>query len=270
MHPGTDTFEYVYGSRARREVLLALAATPRSRRAVVEACESSESSVYDALNKLQRRGLVHQRGDAEWTTTGGGRIVADAIDGCTAIDDVLDDDGEYWEGHDVSVLPQRFRRSIGDLRGCDVVRSPSTDPYRANRTVAEAIRTANSVSILTPIYHDRFASALAASDATEKRLLMTPAMVRGMAANDPDPPSEGVEDVDARVGEFDLALTVTDEQLLLSLPSLDGTYDPETELRADADAAIQWGRRLFGAFWREGIDVEDLNADAKRAPEPSP
>lgn len=269
MVPGTNTFEYVYGSKARREALLALAASSRSRRAVVESCAASESSVYDALNKLAERGLVHQRGDAEWTPTGAGRVVADAIQQCGAIDEVLGADDEYWQHHDVSVVPERFRRSIGSLRGYEIVRSPNTDPYRANRTVAEAITAADSVAIMTPIYHDRFASALASSDATEKRLLMTPAMIEGIAESDPDPPRDGIEDVATRIGEFDLALTVTDDSILLSLPSMDGTYDPETELVARGETAVDWGRRLFDWYWREATDVGALRKEADRAPEAS-
>ncbi len=269
MVPGTNTFEYVYGSKARREALLALAASPRSRRAVVESSDASESSVYDALNKLEERGLVHQHGDAEWTPTGAGRVVADAIGQCDAIDDVLDADGEYWRRHDVSVVPERFRRSIGALRGYEIVRSPETDPYRANRTVAEAIGSASDVAIMTPIYHDRFASALAESPGTEKRLLMTPAMVEGLSETDPKPPRTGLEDVEIRVGEFDLALSVTDESLMLSLPRMDGTYDPETELVARSDAAIEWGRRLFDWYWADGIDPEALEGRRDRPPEAS-
>lgn len=270
MVTGTDDiFEYVYGSEARREVLLALAVAPRSRRSVVESSEASESSVYDALNSLQTRGLVHGGEDNEWTTTGAGRVVADAIEGCAAIDDVLGTDDEYWRDHRVSALPERFRRTLGALRGYEVVRSPATDPYRANRRVAGAIREADRVAVMTPIYHDRFASALSACEASEKRLLMTPAMVRGMAENEPTPPDGGVDDVTARVSEFGLALTVTDGSLLLSLPALDGTYDPETELIADTDAAVEWGRRVFEDAWREGTAVESFREDRDSAAEPS-
>jgi predicted transcriptional regulator len=267
MGTGIDTFEYVYGSRARREVLSTLAARAQSRRSVVESCESSESSVYDALNKLQRRGLVHQRDDGEWTTTGAGRVVADVVDQCSGIDAVLADE-EYWASHDVSVLPERFRRSIGALEGYEVVRSPGPDPYRANRTVAEAIRSAERVSVMTPIYHDRFASALSESAAEDRRLLMTPAMVQGIAETEPEPEAVEMGSIEARVGEFDLALTVTDDSLLLSLPTLDGTYDPETELVAASPAAVEWGERLFERYWTEATDVERLAAGGESTPEP--
>jgi len=269
MGTGIDTFEYVYGSTARREVLRTLAAGPRSRRSVVESCGSSESSVYDALNKLNRRGLIHQRGDNEWTTTGAGRVVADVVEQCSAIDEVLADEG-YWASHDVSALPERFRRSIGSLEGYEVVRSPGPDPYRANRTVAEAIRRADRVGVMTPIYHDRFASALADSDADTRRLLMAPAMVRRMDEGDHDPAGDDVVGIDARVGEFDLALTVTDDQVLLSLPTLDGTYDPETELVAESPAAVAWGAELFDLYWRDAEDVETLRSAREPRAEPSP
>jgi predicted transcriptional regulator len=260
MNSSTDTFEYVFGSSARKEVLRALADATATRRDVVESCDSSESSVYDALNKLKRRGLVYQSGDDEWTTTGAGRIVADSLAQCGAIESVVREDREYWRTHDAAVVPDRFRRDIGALADHEVVRSSRTDPYRANRLVADAIRDADTVAVLAPIYNDRFAEALADTDATDKRLLMTTGMATDLAENDPRPPESSVDDVECRVAAFDVAMTVTDDEVLLSLPALDGTYDPETEIRATTDAATTWGDRLFDHLWRDATPIDEFRA----------
>ena len=66
---------------------------------------------------------------------------------------------------------------------------------------------------------------------------------------------DSYEDANIRVDQVDVALAVTEDSLLLSLPDVDGRYDARTEFVVEHDRGRQWGIDLFEAFW---ADAEPL------------
>mgnify|MGYP000333035991 CR=1 FL=1 len=251
----TGAVAFVLGSTARREVLLRLADGDDSGRDVVVACDASESAVYDALGRLTDRGFVAETNEGDWGLTGAGRLVADTVQRCERLDGVIGGDTEYWANHDPTGLPASFRRSIDRLECCDVVRSPDTDPYRAARRVERAIEEARTVAIVAPVYSDRHAEALLGSDAERSRLVMTPQMASRVVEDEPAGPDADLGDLSIRVQSAGISMTVTDERLLFSLPTPAGSFDATSEVVADGDAAIEWGRSLFEQYWERGTPV---------------
>ncbi len=49
--------------------------------------------------------------------------------------------------------------------------------------------------------------------------------------------------------DVSVAVTVTEDCLLLSLPTVDGTYDSQTEFIAETDEARHWGDHLLDYYW---------------------
>jgi len=255
-----DSLQFVAGSRARREVLSTLVADPATRSAVLDATGSSKSSVYDAIKRLEERGLVYQRADDRWAATAAGQVIADALRRCERTERALSADPEYWERHDAAGIPERFRAEFAALSGYEVVRSPDTDPYRASRRVADEIASADRVSVVAPVYHDRYAEALNESSGAERRLVVTPDVLREVVEGDPPGPTEDSQ-VATRVYDAAFAMVVSSETLLLSFPTLDGSYDPHTEVVAGSADATDWGRRLFDHVWERATGVEAYVAD---------
>jgi predicted transcriptional regulator len=58
----------------------------------------------------------------------------------------------------------------------------------------------------------------------------------------------------------DVAVSVTDGHLLLSLPTLDGQYDSRTEVLATDERALAWGRDLFEYYWDRAVPEEEFLA----------
>lgn len=257
----TRIVAFVLGSGARRDVLDRLSEGPATGRQLVEAAEASESAVYDAVNRLEERGLLAETDENEWALTGSGRLVADAIRYCGRVESIIATDERYWRSHDVGALPERFRRDVDRLDDPSIVRSPEADPYRAARRVEDAIEGAEEfLWIVAPIYDDRRAEALLTSEAPDRRLIMTPAMVERLLRDEPEGPDEDVGDLEIRVCEAGTAMVVTESELLLSLPECDGGYDATTEVVAESENAIAWGRRLFEHYWTDAPGVEEYVA----------
>lgn len=244
--------EFVSGSAARSAIVCELSDGPVATAALIDAAPASESSVYAALTDLERRQLIEQPGD-EWRLTGRGVIVADVLDAREEIERVLSTGTDYWQAHDPTALPTWARRGMWALDGCEIVRSPETDPARVVREVSHRIRTADRVDIVAPVYHDRFSEAVAVREGNT-RLVLTEQLVEGLA--DTEGTEVDLSAVDVRIGRARFALAVTESCTLLSLPHADGGYDAETEVIAETDAAVDWGQRLFEHVWKDGADVE--------------
>jgi predicted transcriptional regulator len=260
MHGTIDTLTFVVGSAVRRGVLATLAAEPATRQTVLDDVSSSKSSVYDALNKLDEHGLVYQRDDDTWATTAAGQVLSDAITRCEQTESVLSQGGDYWAHHDASGVPERFRAELFALADHEVIRSPDADPYRAARRVADEIAAAENVSVVAPVYHDRYADAMNSSPESDRRLVVTPDLVRREMDSDSGE-REGADHVESRVYDTTFAMAVSSDTLLLSLPKLDGTYDAHTEAVAETEAAVDWGHRLFEYVWERATDVDQFVAD---------
>ncbi|WP_435318735.1 helix-turn-helix transcriptional regulator [Haloarchaeobius sp. TZWSO28] len=251
----TQRLEFVWNSRARRTVLHTLAASPRPRQEVVEAAPASESAIYDALNRLQRRGYIYERDDGDWALTGTGWAVRDLLDEIQAVEGVLADAEEYWRNHDVSALPECGRRNLNQLDGCEVVESPDTDPFRAARCVKQTIADAAEVDVIAPVYDDRFADALIGCDDPTPRLLVTPELLKETEGTT-GPSEEATAHLDIRVTTAEFAMALTDGGLCLSLPTLDGCYDPQSELVIETEAGIEWGKSVFETVWTDATPVD--------------
>jgi len=251
---GRTHVEFVTGSSVRSDVLRAVVDGTRSTSSLLDEVDASESAVYGAVNELRDRGLLTESGDL--AVTGVGEIVRDVLTTLDETEALLTNDPAYWRSHRVDVLPERFRTDLSALAGCDIVRATETDPHRAVRTVARRLEDADHVSIATPIYQDEYAMQLPAVD--EIRLLLNTAVVEDATADAIEGGIEPPADARLRVGDVGFALTVTDDVVMLSLPELDGGYDTGSELIAESDDALDWGRRLYEHCWERATPVESF------------
>jgi len=252
MAGGRTHVDFVMGSTVRSDVLCAVVDGTESMPSLLSAVDASESAVYGAVSELRERGLLTEEDDL--VATGVGEIVRDVLSRLDATEKLVTSDRDYWRTHRIDALPERFRADLAALSGCDVVRATETDPHRAVRTVARRLEEAESVDIATPIYQDEYAMQLPAAD--EIRLLLNTAVLEDAADDAIEGGIEPPENARLRVGEVGFALTVTDDAVMLSLPELDGSYDTGSELIAEHDAALDWGRRLYEHCWDAASPIE--------------
>lgn len=233
--------EFVTRSEVRSAVVRALTDDPSRAPALVEDLDASESAVYEALAALRDQGHAAEAGET-WRLTGAGQVVADTLDRRAKTERLLRADPAYWRTHDVTTLPDRFRRTVPEV-GFEVQRADDADPSRVVRLVADRMAESDRVDVLTSVYYDQYAEAL--DEAGEARLVFDWSVAETLEASGDDSPPG----VTVRLSEIQFALAVTDDEVLLSLPTAEGEYDARTELVADGEGARDWGRRLFEHCW---------------------
>jgi len=249
---------HVLGSTVRTDVLLAVVERGRSMRSLIEVVDASESAVYNAVGDLERKGLVRSD-EAELAATGSGQLVADLLEQQENLCRLLADD--YWRDHDVSALPRRFRLRLTELAGAEVVRASDTDPHAVVREVRDRVdRAGTNVDIVTPIYQAEYEAVM--PDAPEARLLVDRSVALDALerVDSPDAADQWTETA-VRVLDANVGIAVTDAEIMLSLPTIDGRWDSRTEVVAESDRAMEWGRDLFEYYWNRATPNEEFVAE---------
>jgi len=250
-------FRDVLGSSVKTDVLVSVAAVPSGTDQLIESIDASESAIYNALGDLQRRGLVRSVEDRH-EVTGSGQLVADLLEQQENLCRLLEDD--YWETHAVGALPRRFRLRLTELAGAEVFRAPDTDPHAAVREVVERVEATDSrLDVVTPIYQADYDNVM--PDRPGARLVIDTTVVEESIERVGSLEEARVfDETNVRLLDVDVGVSVTDDHLMLSLPTIDGQYDSRTEVFATDDRALAWGRDLYEYYWERGTPADEFLA----------
>jgi len=250
--------EDVLNSSVRTDVLRDVVDDVLATDALIASVDASESAVYNAVRDLERRGLVRSV-DGGWDATGSGQLVADLIEQQRNLCRLLSDD--YWETHDVSALPRRFRLRLTELADAEVYRGSDTDPYATVREVVDRVAAGSpDVDTVTPIYQAEYEAAMPDSD--RARLLVDTTVVEeALTGVDDVETAKTYEHTAVRVLDVDVGVGVTPEHMMLSLPTIDGQYDSRAEVIATDDRALAWAQDLFDHYWQRGVSDEEFLVD---------
>jgi predicted transcriptional regulator len=257
--------EFVASSATRESVLRAVADAPVTTRDLCELVDGSESAVYAATSDLRKRSLLESRDgeDDRWHLTGTGVVVAEAVTRRRRLDDLLASDPDYWANHDSSVLPDSFRCRLPSLTEATVNRTSAADPTGLVRLLHERIRSSAEVDVVSTVHFPGLGQTLReVCSERPGRLVVTDAVIDEIRQHD-----DGVvpipEHLSLRVADVAYTLAITDETTFVSLPTMDGEYDPRTELVAEDDEAHRWGRDLFEHCWARATPIEDVAVESE-------
>lgn len=263
MPPGGGPLQFVLSSSVRADVLRTVADGTRTTDALLAELDASSSAVYSALGRLEDASMLVSDGD-EWRFTGSGRLVADVVERHERLDRLLEDAGDYLATHATESIPQPFRHRMGELAGVQILETTDTTPRGVVRELTDRLEDTHSADILTPIYDEAYRGIL--PDIERSRVVFDEGVIETAveaAGSDADV-EEALErygDEPIRIAATDFALAVTDDALLLSLPTLDGGYDARTEFVVEHERARHWGRDLFEVFWTEATPLEPYVRD---------
>lgn len=252
-------------SEVRRTVLLALAAERRSGPALVADLPASKSGVYKALNELSDRSLVVETA-GEWEPTAAGRLVADELERHDRLESLLGD-REYWLAHDVTGLPERFRRRLSELADVTILRNPENDPRYLEQHWVERMPGADRLWVGSRVIHRPYADAMddqAAGGGDARLVIHGPVLDQFLDRYDVDPEDVNrsrPETVEQRVCDIPCSFMLTEDLFTLSFPTHDGEYDQDSVVVCRGETALRFGRDLFSYYWERGEPVASYVAD---------
>lgn len=239
-------------SNVRTSILIAIANDCTSTQSLLDSDLASESGVYNTLTRLREQGLIHSPQADHWSLTGLGQVAAKLIDNCQQTESVLAIDSEFWRTHDVTAIPPRFRLRLSELAGGQVITATETRPSNAISEIERRLENANAISAITPVYDEQLANAGTTGEI--ERLVFDEAVFNDVIQETISSQLEAKETI--RVTNVSVTVTITDDCLLLSLPTLDGTYGPQTVFVAETEEAQYWGNDLLDFYWGTAQPLE--------------
>jgi predicted transcriptional regulator len=257
--------EFVTRSDVRTTVLRALAVDSRAARDLVSDLSPSRSGIYNGLDELSDRGLIgrgrQNSDDADWHLTTPGQLVVDHLERQAWVEKLLGD-REYWVNHDISGLPERFRRRLPVFHEADLLRNPDNDPRYLERYWVKRMPEATQLWVGSRVIHGPYADATTDQTApdTETRLIHHAPVLEQYFDQYSTDPAEFVasrpDRMNERVCHIPCSFMLTEELFTLSFPLLDGTYDQDSVLVGRDEAALRFGGDFFHFYWEQATPLE--------------
>jgi len=250
--------DYVRSSSVRTDVVGSLSDQARSTNQILAALDASESAVYDALSNLRARGVIAETEDG-WRLTGAGRLICDTLDHQQATDRLLSADPSYWDRHDVTAIPQPFRRRLSELGDYEIVRATENDLRGLVPWLVSHVEAVESCSVISPMYHREYEKAM--PDNADSRVVAGEQVIDDVLLNQSGTESPGkFHETEVRVSAVPFALAVSEEWTILTIPEY-GEQWADAKLIATDDSAIEWGRELFDHVWAESTPLATYLSD---------
>jgi predicted transcriptional regulator len=187
--------------------------------------------------------------------------VTDTIARRQATEEFLGRDIEYWQRHDLELLPDRFRRRLPDIGAYDVIRGEMPAVDRHVSAFVSRIDAGEGPDVLTPIFVRGLSDAV--PDSADTRVLVTSEVrdrLLGTVGSEPKR-DRAFLNAQVRVVNAEFGLGRTADSLCLVVPSR-GDGEWRATLVSETDAAVQWGKELFESLWAaaEPVDSSEQNS----------
>ncbi|MDI9619636.1 MAG: winged helix-turn-helix domain-containing protein [Candidatus Nezhaarchaeota archaeon] len=248
-------------SDLRRSIVLSLFQGPKRLKELEEGLKVRASSIVHALYELEEHKLV-DKSNKHYALTNKGFISALLLQAFEGADSVFELAGDFLLSHDISGIPRELLVRIGELKGCQVVRSTPESLDRVHKEFLKLLSEAKEVLGVSPIFHRDFVDvvqALVGGGVPVTMVFTGEVLSNVVACADKDNLSAAVEAGLLRifcVDELKVASVVTDKFLSLGLFKPNGEYDYSTDLIGGGEAALKWGRDLFDYYARRSKPVE--------------
>lgn len=253
-------------SPTRREILSLLSDSPLSRREIRDSVDAGKSAVYDSLKVLEENGLVRRESrdsNSKWRLTTLGLVIADSLQQYEGIESTLTNEKEFWNSHDISVIPHGFRLNLHDLEECTVVRSDPTHPAEVVETVTDRIRGSEGASFMASFYHQGYAEAVndLLRDDREVRILVPEEVLQTIIDMYGNSTIKN-GNLSVRTKNVDFGLGVLDDNLIIFLPSIGGGIDLESVVLAESPDSLRWGNLVFEYYWSKAEPMGEVLASS--------
>lgn len=246
---GLEGFQDLCSSVCRLEILQSLHRSESSSRELEDMTNYEGSTVRRNLKVLMDLGIV-ERSDSTYRLQDNARFLLAPLMDTLSSFETYGTGPAFWENHDLSPLPEPYKRKFGALKEGNVLEGATSQPRRAIDTYCELVATSSFVKGVSPSVIPEFVETYddVVQSGTGVELILTRDVRNALeryygeefrrALNSDNFKLLLVEDVN-------FGLTVTDSFITLTLYRTDGTYDVDNYYLAETEEARKWGEDLY-------------------------
>jgi len=216
------------------------------------------SSILHSIKEIVEDGTIEKHG-GRYSLSSTGKIKAALIDSMEQSLAVLEANKSFWQGHDVSGIPDTLLVRVGELRGCTCIEDDEEIVMKSLAYAIEQTSKARQVWGISPVIapgHQEMIMGLLANG-SEVNLILTKSIIRGI---DPTILAGLLALPNFHLWEIEdgarLTLTVADDMLSLGLYLPGGAYDTNHDLVCQGEEAAGWGRDLFEHYKKQANEVK--------------
>jgi len=244
--------QFVTASSIREDIVRVLSKQQQPTPKLIDKLDACRSGVYKELSNLKQQGALTETEEG-WRLTACGQLVTDTIERRQATEAFLGRDMEYWQQHDIDLLPERFRRRLPEIGEYEIVRGGLPAVNEHVTELLTRMDAADSCDVLTPIFVQGLGEAI--PDSPDSRVLVT-SEVHDRLIETGTPGLSPFSEAKVRVAPSDIGVSCTDDSLCLVFPGrTEGEWT--ATLVAETESAIEWGTDLFESLWAEAEPIDD-------------
>lgn len=139
-----ELLELIFLSDKRKQLLLFLKDGPKSMGEIKEALDVTSTSILPQIKKLKEKSLVVQE-DKNYSLSLIGKVLVEKMQPLVSIIDVFEDNFDYWVERDFQGIPPSFRKRLGELRKCKLIRPDLDRMFELDPEIVENLSKSSCI-----------------------------------------------------------------------------------------------------------------------------
>jgi len=253
-------------SGIRRDAFLFLRNGPSKLDEIKEHLKLSTPEIQPQLKKLESNHMIEKVGDA-YILTELGEIAAHYLEMFFETTTAIDSNNNFWEKHDLSVIPKKCLFNIKKLRSCSVATTKNYKIGESHPDFIKNVHGANKIkgvtSVINPSWIGVFTTA--ASRNIQLEIVMTIDVYDEILMEYP-------EKLEQLLINKNSHIYICDDDIRIAFASMfgengpflslglhnknTGCYDNQNDLEGHDLDAMEWGEELFEYYKEMSVEVE--------------
>lgn len=246
-------------SDVRKNLLLKILKEPLSLTELKERFKVTSSNLIPRIKELENKNLV-VRDDGKYRLTSTGMIVARWLYMEDNLIGLLEENGRFFNEHDLTPIPDYLLDRIGELGKCKLIENSVDDLSATHHEVFAILQQSNYIAGISPVFDTSYPEFFL-SIAQEKipvSLILTDKIVNKVETEYSNALQTYLTCDNAKmyaINDVRLALVITDTFLAISLYK-NCTIDTSIRLMSFEKSAINWGKELFEYYKQSSKEIK--------------
>ena len=258
--PSKGLLQIITGSEYRRDLLFFLRDSPKTLSEIKDYFGVTSPEIKPRIKEMEAANLIVKQ-DGAYQLTNFGKILSSyykpLLDTITAIES----NGDFWESHDLSAIPEELLYRIQELKYCKVVKAENYNLFESHKefidNVSSSLHFKGASCIFIPPWIELFTDL--ASEGVQIEIILTELIfnkIKTEYSSELRTLLEGNTRLYVCTEPLNAAFATTDQFFSLALNTINGNfYDHKNDLIGVDQTSIKWGESLFEYYKERSTEI---------------